>query len=119
MTHLPQEFVFKITTAPLWQQAQNTQVVPPSPIDVADGYMHLSDATQTRETLALHFAGQSDLQLLRVPVARLGDALKWEVSRGGQLFPHLYADLALASVDAHVAICVTSDRKCSIPDGFL
>ncbi len=64
-----------------------------APVDVKDGFIHFSTADQAAETAAKHFAGQSDLVLITVPDAPLGDALKWEVSRGGALFPHLYAPL--------------------------
>ena len=64
-----------------------------APIDLQDGYIHFSTAEQVAETAAKHFAGVEGLKLLGVEVAPLGDALKWEVSRGGALFPHLYRDL--------------------------
>lgn len=69
-----------------------------APIDVADGYIHFSAADQVAGTLSAHFAGESDLSLLAVPTEPLGDALKWERSRGGQLFPHLYRPLGSADV---------------------
>lgn len=62
-------------------------------VDVADGYVHFSTAAQVAETAAKHFAGESDLKLLALDSDRLGDALKWEPSRGGALFPHLYRKL--------------------------
>lgn len=119
MSEASREFIFKITTAPLWAEAQRTGILPPSPIDRVDGYIHFSTAAQTSETLSLHFKGQVDLELLRVPVAALGDALKWEPSRGGKLFPHLYADLPISLVDAHVTVAVSEDGTCTIPDNFL
>lgn len=119
MTGSSSKYVFKITTAALWQEAQTTGVLPRSPIDVQDGYMHFSTAAQSLETLKLHFAGQSNLQLLRIPTAPLGDALKWEPSRGGDLFPHLYAELALASIEADISVSVSSEGVCEIPSGFL
>ena len=61
-----------------------------APIDLADGFIHFSTAEQVRETAAKHFAGQTDLLLVAIDGGRLGDALKYEVSRGGALFPHLY-----------------------------
>ena len=67
-----------------------------APIDLADGYIHFSTAAQVAETAAKHFFGQSGLVLVAIDPQTLGPALKWEVSRGGALFPHLYASLATA-----------------------
>ena len=69
-----------------------------APIDVADGYVHFSTAEQVAETAAKHFSSESDLKLLALDSDRLGDALKWEPSRGGALFPHLYRKLVAADV---------------------
>jgi uncharacterized protein (DUF952 family) len=69
-----------------------------SPVDVADGYIHFSSAAQLRETVKRHFQGQADLVLLSVDSATLGPDLRWEPSRGGDLFPHLYAALPVKSV---------------------
>ncbi|MDJ0859900.1 MAG: DUF952 domain-containing protein [Dinoroseobacter sp.] len=69
-----------------------------APIDLEDGYIHFSTAEQVRETAAKHFAGEDDLVLLALEADALGDALKWEPSRGGQLFPHLYRNLSSADV---------------------
>lgn len=69
-----------------------------APVDLADGYIHLSTADQVQETLAKHFAGEVRLTLLALESDTLGDELKWEPSRGGALFPHLYRKLRLADV---------------------
>lgn len=69
-----------------------------APVDLADGFIHFSTGLQVRETAAKHFAGQADLLLVAVDPAKLGDALRWEPSRGGALFPHLYAPLPLDAV---------------------
>jgi uncharacterized protein (DUF952 family) len=61
-----------------------------APVDLADGYIHLSTADQLTETVDKHFAGQGDLQVAAVDLEALGDAVKWEPSRGGALFPHIY-----------------------------
>ena len=87
--------IYKIVAAPEWRAAAALGVFRGSAVDLADGFIHFSTAGQARETAAKHFAGQSDLLLVAVDAARLGDALKWEVSRGGALFPHLYAPLSL------------------------
>lgn len=90
--------IYKILPASLWQQAQKAGAFTGSEVDLKDGYIHFSTAQQAAETAAKHFAGQRDLVLLHVDVDTLGDALKWEPSRGGALFPHLYDKLDVAQV---------------------
>src|ERR1700690_469293 len=90
--------VYKICRAALWRQAERAGVFRGSPVDRKDGFLHFSTADQAAETAAKHFAGERDLVLLRVDAALLGDKLKWEPSRGGALFPHLYGDLDPAAV---------------------
>jgi uncharacterized protein (DUF952 family) len=82
----------------LWQEAARDGLFHGAPVDRADGYIHFSTAEQLRETAAKHFAGQSDLVLVAVEAEALGDALRWEPSRGGALFPHLYGALPLDAV---------------------
>ncbi len=91
-------FVYKIVSTADWRRAQAEGVFHGAAIDLADGYIHFSSAAQAEETAAKHFAGQRDLLLVAVDAARLGDALKWEISRGGALFPHLYGALPLDAV---------------------
>src|SRR3546814_12130319 len=69
-----------------------------APIDIADGYIHLSSAEQVEGTLEKHFAGQSGLHIAEVDLTLLGDAIRWEEARGGALFPHLYGDLPIDAV---------------------
>ena len=90
--------VYKICPAPLWREAERVRVFHGSAVDRRDGFIHFSSAEQVEETAAKHFAGQHDLLLIAVDAARLGAALKWEPSRGGALFPHLYGELDLAAV---------------------
>ncbi len=85
--------IYKICPDAMWREAQKAGRFDGAPIDLADGYIHFSTAAQVRETAAKHFAGQRDLVLVAVPAEALGEVLKWEVSRGGALFPHLYAPL--------------------------
>lgn len=87
------EYIYKIATKSQWEDALKKGVFEGAPIDLNDGYIHFSTASQARETAAKHFHGQTHLKLVKVPTQILGDALKWEVSRGGDLFPHLYANL--------------------------
>ena len=90
--------IFKIVGAEEWRAAEKSGVFEGAAIDRADGYIHFSTAAQAPETAARYFAGREDLVLAAVEAARLGDALKWEPSRGGALFPHLYASLPIALV---------------------
>lgn len=90
--------IFKILRAPEWAELQAEGQSPGAPVDIADGFVHFSTADQAVETAAKHFAGAEGLVLLALKADGLGDALIWEVSRGGALFPHLYAPLRLADV---------------------
>jgi uncharacterized protein (DUF952 family) len=82
----------------LWDEAERAGVFRGAPVDARDGFIHFSSAAQVRETAATYFAGAKDLMLIAVDADALGDALKWELSRGGDLFPHLYGELPLAAV---------------------
>jgi uncharacterized protein (DUF952 family) len=90
--------IYKICLASLWRDAERAGVFRGSEVDIGDGFIHFSTAAQAVVTAAKHFAGQRELMLLYVDTGRLGDRLKWEPSRGGALFPHLYGDLELAAV---------------------
>ena len=90
--------IYKICTAAEWREAEAAGVYRGSAVDRRDGFIHFSTAEQAAETAAKWFAGQRDLVLIAVDAAALGERLKWEPSRGGALFPHLYGDLPLADV---------------------
>jgi uncharacterized protein (DUF952 family) len=90
--------IYKIVPKALWRAAEAVAGFDGAPVDLADGYIHFSTGAQVRETAAKHFAGARDLLLVTVDAKRLGDALKWEPSRGGDLFPHLYGKLRLGDV---------------------
>ena len=87
--------IYKICPAPLWRAAEDAGVFRGSEVDRRDGFIHFSTTTQVVETAAKHFAGRGDLLLVHVDVAKLGDRLKWEPSRGGALFPQFMATLIL------------------------
>jgi uncharacterized protein (DUF952 family) len=89
---------YKILTAAEWAQFQAEGIFHGAPVDLADGYVHLSAAGQLQGTLDKHFAGQTGLVIAEVDLAALGDTVKWEVSRGGALFPHVYGPLPMAAV---------------------
>ena len=88
--------VYKILARDDWAEAEARGDYGGAPIDRADGFIHLSAADQVAETLRLHFAGQADLVVVGFEADALGDALRWEASRGGALFPHLYGPLPVA-----------------------
>jgi uncharacterized protein (DUF952 family) len=90
--------VYKIVPAVLWQAAEKTGVFEGAMIDVQDGYIHFSTAAQARRTAELYFAGQHDLLIVAIEGDVLGEALVYEPSRGGDLFPHLYAPLRVADI---------------------
>lgn len=85
--------IYKIAPETLWREAEASGELLGSPVDLADGFIHLSTSDQVRETATKHFQGQPNLLLIAVDTDSLGDALKWEPSRGGDLFPHLYRSL--------------------------
>ena len=85
--------IYKILPRALWDEAVTKGSFDGSPVDAADGFIHFSTAAQVHETAAKHFQGMKDLLLVAVEADDLGEALKWEPSRGGDLFPHLYAPL--------------------------
>jgi uncharacterized protein (DUF952 family) len=90
--------IYKISPRADWDAATAAGVFTGAPIDVKDGYIHFSAAHQVRETAARHFRGAPDLVLAAIDPEALGPALRWEASRGGDLFPHLYADLPMTAV---------------------
>ena len=90
--------VYKIVDGGAWEKARAAGRFDGAPVDLADGYVHLSTAAQVRETAAKHFAGIDGLVLVAFEADALGDALRWEPSRGGDLFPHLYRALDPAEV---------------------
>src|SRR6185436_2039092 len=90
--------IYKICPKGLWTQALQAGVFAGAPVDHADGYIHFSTAAQAAETAARHFAGRTNLVLVAVDAAVLGSALRYEPSRGAQMFPHLYGMLPLSAV---------------------
>lgn len=90
--------IYKIFRRPEWNAFRDAGETLGAPVDLADGFIHFSTAAQVTETAAKHFATESDLVLVAVNVDVLGAALKWEPSRGGALFPHLYRPLQLREV---------------------
>ena len=108
--------IYKISDVALWNQAERAGVFAGAPIDVTDGFIHFSTAAQAAETAARHFAGRSDLVLVAVDADALGPALRYEPSRGGALFPHLYASLPLSAVRWRKPLPLGSDGRHVFPE---
>ncbi len=92
---------YKVLTASEMAALEGDGSFAGAPVDLADGYIHLSTAEQLDETVDKHFAGQSDLHVAAIDLDAQGDTLKWDPSRGGQLFPHIYGPLLLETVIAY------------------
>lgn len=90
--------IYKIFRAEEWAALQAQGETRGAPVDVADGFVHFSTAEQAAETAAKHFVGGENLTLVACDAQKMGDDLKWEVSRGGALFPHLYRNMRMADV---------------------
>jgi uncharacterized protein (DUF952 family) len=90
--------IYKICDAAPWRAAEQAGTFRGAPVDIADGYIHFSTAAQVRETAARHFADRPDLVLAAIDADALGPALRYEPSRGGALFPHLYGALPMSAV---------------------
>lgn len=90
--------IYKICSLAQWREAESTGIFKGAPVDLEDGFIHFSTAGQLRETAARHFAGADDLLLVAVDADGLGEALRYEPSRGGDLFPHLYGSFGNRNV---------------------
>ena len=102
--------IYKLCDEDAWAACLREGRLPWAPVDVRDGFVHLSAAHQVQETAARHFRGRAGIVLLTVDPARLpAGALRWEVSRGGEPFPHLYADLPREAVIAATAAPLDAD----------
>ena len=106
---------YKVLTADQMAALEQEGAFAGAPVDLADGYIHLSTAAQLTETVDKHFAGQNDLHIAAVDLAAMGGAVKWEESRGGQLFPHLYAPLPLTAVIAYGPMKRDTDGTVRLP----
>jgi len=115
---LPDKTIYKIATRSQWDEAEAHGVFKGAPIDLTDGYIHFSTAAQARETADKHFSSQRDLLLVSVDAQQLGAGLKYEPSRGGALFPHLYGHLHLSAVEAVNPLPCDSDGAFIFPDDF-
>lgn len=114
MSELP-AIAYKVLTGPQLAELEANGAFAGAPVDLADGYIHLSTAAQLDETVAKHFAGQADLHVAAADLDALGAAVKWEPSRGGQLFPHIYAALPLSAVLAYGPLERDDDGAIRLP----
>jgi uncharacterized protein (DUF952 family) len=109
--------VYKICPEAALQEARRCGRFEGSADDARDGFIHLSAASQVAGTLAKYFAGQRGLVLLAVDPERLGERLRWETSRGGELFPHLYGPLELENVISVEPLTLQEDGSHRLPTG--
>ena len=105
-------------SASAWREAERQGAFRGSADDRRDGFIHFSTASQVPGTVAKHFAGQDDLILAMVDLAALGHSVKWEESRGGQLFPHHYGTLPMSAITSHAKLRLGEDGLHIFPAGF-
>ncbi|WP_172331618.1 DUF952 domain-containing protein [Mangrovicoccus sp. HB161399] len=110
--------IYKIFRAAEWAALERDGTTDGAPVDLADGFIHFSTAAQVAETAAKHFAGAEGLVLAAIEADALGGALKWEPSRGGQLFPHLYRALALSEVAETWPLPLDADGRHAFPEAM-
>jgi uncharacterized protein (DUF952 family) len=108
--------IYKIASASAWREAERQGVYRGSADDIRDGFIHFSTAAQLAETARKHFTGQAGLFLIELDADALGDALRWEPSRGDALFPHLYGELDLGAVTNVFELQKRSDGSHDIPE---
>lgn len=109
------DVAYKVLTGTQMAELERLGTFAGAPVDLADGYVHLSTAEQVTETVDRHFAGQDDLHIAAVDLEALGPAVKWEPSRGGALFPHVYGELPLSAVIAYGPLTRDDDGKVALP----
>lgn len=113
------DVAYKLVDRAEWEAARAAGAYAGSAVDLADGYVHMSTAAQAAQTAAKHYRGRDDLVMVEVDLTVLGEALKWEVSRGGDLFPHLYAPLPFAAALAERPLSVDADGVMRFRDGAI
>ncbi len=107
--------LYKVVSLATWETVQLDGVFRGAGIDISDGFIHLSAADQVVETVRKHFAGEQDLLLISVDADALGDDLRWEPSRGGALFPHVYGQINLDAVIDAVPLPLGHDGTHEFP----
>lgn len=114
MSELP-DTAYKVLTSEQMAALERDGTFAGAPVDLADGYIHLSTCEQLTETVDKHFAGQTGLHVAAVDLGSFGASLKWEESRGGQLFPHIYGPLLLETVFAYGPLERNDDGSVRLP----
>lgn len=109
--------IYKLVDRAEWQAARAAGAYDGSAVDHADGYIHMSTGAQLAETARRHYAGRSELVLVTVDPTRLGAGIKWEASRGGAQFPHLYGPLPLAAARSERGLSVDDEGVMRFDDG--
>lgn len=112
---MPDRIAYKVMSLSELEQLQRDGLFLGTPADIADGYIHLSSGSQLAETLDKHYRGVTDLALAAVDLSRLGDAVRWEASRGGQLFPHIYGALTVDAVVSAEPLRRAADGTVTLP----
>jgi uncharacterized protein (DUF952 family) len=112
---MPDQIVYKIMSAAELNQMQRDGEFLGSPADLTDGYIHLSCGSQLAATLDKHFSGVDGLMLIAVDLSRLGDTVRWEPARGGQLFPHIHGRLPVEAVISITTLQRTVDGTICLP----
>jgi uncharacterized protein (DUF952 family) len=112
---MPDAIAYKVLFQGEWEVLERDRAFNGAQVDLFDGYIHLSTAAQLAETLDKHFAGRDDLVVLAVDLDAAGEAVRWEPSRGGQLFPHLYAPLTVDLVLAYGPLAREADGSVRLP----
>ena len=115
---MSEKTIYHVCETAAWQEAQADGIYTGSTDDRRDGFMHFSTFAQVRTSVAIHRARQAGLTMLLVASDKLGPALKWEASRGGQLFPHLYGDLPMDAVIEAVDLPLGPDGMHRFPDSY-
>jgi uncharacterized protein (DUF952 family) len=110
--------IYKIVPRAAWREAEELGRFTGSPVDHADGFIHLSTAAQLAATATKHFTGVADLLLVAVSTADVEPWLRWEPSRGGALFPHVYGDLPLSAVRAVTPLPLGDDGRHVLPESL-
>ena len=113
------DVAFKLVDRAEWEAARAVGAYAGSAVDLADGYIHMSSAQQLAETARRHYRGRTDLVLVAVDLTALGEALKWEASRGGDLFPHLFTPLPLSAAREERGLSVDADGVMRFDDGAI
>ncbi|MBK8082364.1 MAG: DUF952 domain-containing protein [Devosia sp.] len=109
-------FIYKVADREVYEASRQVGRFLGQPVDHADGYIHFSAAAQLGQTIRLYFAGLSGQVLFQVATAPLGQALRWEASRGGDLFPHLFGELPMSAVVNAAVLDVPADGQVALPD---